>query len=147
MERNKEYENLIVCYVKENAKKVFREPSGYLKYRYLVPGSVYSQSLWDWDSWLTDIAVAKVVDADASIDYEKGCIFNFIEYIDEIGRIPVFINPTVMQPEFDEKNEKNVHKPCLAQHALFISERINDFEWLKGIFDKISLRCEKRWQR
>ena len=130
MTRNKEYENLIEKYVKENAEKVLREPSGCLKYRYLVPGSVYSQSLWDWDSWLTDMAVAGVASADNLIDYEKGCILNFLEYMDELGRIPVFISPTVMQPEFDEKNEKNIHKPCLVQHALFISERAESFEIL-----------------
>lgn len=137
MTRNKEYENLIEKYVKENAEKVFREPNGYLKHRYLVPGSVYSQSLWDWDSWLTDMAVAGVASADNLIDYEKGCILNFLEYMDELGRIPVFISPTVMQPEFDKKNEKNIHKPCLVQHALFISERAEDFEWLRNIFGKI----------
>ena len=32
MTRNKEYENLIEKYVKENAEKVFREPNGYLKH-------------------------------------------------------------------------------------------------------------------
>lgn len=137
MTRNKEYENLIEKYVKENAEKVFREPNGYLKHRYLVPGSVYSQSLWDWDSWLTDMAVAGVASADNLIDYEKGCILNFLEYMDELGRLPVFISPTVMQPEFDKKNEKNIHKPCLVQHALFISERAEDFEWLRNIFGKI----------
>ena len=32
---------------------MFREPVGNLKYKFIVPGSVYNNCLWDWDSWLT----------------------------------------------------------------------------------------------
>ena len=54
------YGELITEYVKENYRKCFREPSGYLKHRFIVPGSTYTDSLWDWDSWLTNIALRKI---------------------------------------------------------------------------------------
>ena len=49
--------NLILNYAKSNYKKMFREPDGLLKHKFIVPGAVYANSLWDWDSWLTNIAL------------------------------------------------------------------------------------------
>ena len=41
---------LIRGYALKNYKKMFREPRGLLKHKYIVPGSVYDDCLWDWDS-------------------------------------------------------------------------------------------------
>ena len=42
--------------------KMFREAEGTLKYPYLVPGSrQYAACLWDWDSWLTDMAIRQIM--------------------------------------------------------------------------------------
>ena len=65
--------NIILDYAQKNYKRMFREPDGFLKHKFIVPGSVYSNSLWDWDSWLTNIALRQFVDEDIS-EYEKGCI-------------------------------------------------------------------------
>ena len=54
---------------------MFREPDGLLKHKFIVPGAAYSNSLWDWDSWLTNIALRDFVEEDIS-EYEKGCILN-----------------------------------------------------------------------
>ena len=36
---------------------MFREPGGALKHPFLTPGSdQYADVLWDWDSWLSNIA-------------------------------------------------------------------------------------------
>ena len=72
--------NLILEYAKNNYKKMFREPDGLLKRKFIVPGAAYSDSLWDWDSWLTNIALRDFVTEDIS-EYEKGCIINFLEHI------------------------------------------------------------------
>ena len=48
---------VILEYAKNNYKKMFREADGNLKYKHIVPGSMYSNSLWDWDSWLVDVAL------------------------------------------------------------------------------------------
>lgn len=127
----------IQMYAESNYQKMFREPDGNLKYRYIVPGSMYSNSLWDWDCWLTNAALAQFVDEDIS-SYEKGCVMNFLEYVQEDGRIPITIFPKAMTPDFSRDSETNIHKPCLAQHAAFIVKRYgSDAEWLRPHFPKL----------
>lgn len=133
------YGNLIFEYAKKNYRQCFREPDRLLKYKFIVPGSSYSNSLWDWDSWLTDIALSGIAEEDIS-EYEKGCILNFLDLVDNDGRMPIWIMPDKCNvggklPNGEE--ERNIHKPCLAQHALFISEcHGNDADWLR---DKLYL--------
>lgn len=62
--------NVIVTYARDNYKKMFREPEGQLKYKFIVPGSVYGKQLWDWDSWLTNVALRQFVTEDIS-EYEN----------------------------------------------------------------------------
>ena len=63
----------VIEYAKENASKLFREPAGQLKYPFLVPGATYQRELWDWDSWLTNLALRKIGTAQELDEYEKGC--------------------------------------------------------------------------
>ena len=129
----KKYGELIVEYVQENYKRVFREPAGIMNYKYIVPGSIY-ESLWDWDSWTTNIALREVAASEDICEYEKGCVLNFLDNVDEKGRIPILITPKYTSPIYNENVDMNVHKPCLAQHALFVSEQNEDFEWLREKF-------------
>lgn len=129
--------NRILEYAKENYRKMFREPEGRLKYKFIVPGSCYDNCLWDWDSWLTDIALHQFVDTDIS-EYEKGCVLNFLEHTDAQGRIPIVILPDRTMPDFTDEKPTNIHKPCLAQHAAFIVKNNgNDIEWLRPYFDRL----------
>ena len=128
-------DNTIQEYALQNYKKMLREPEGNLKYKFLVPGSVYAQQLWDWDSWLANVAIRQFAKDDIC-EYERGCILNFLEYIDEQGRIPVVIKPDTMGPDYN-KMVANVHKPCLAQHAAFIIQQQQDAEWLRRYFKKM----------
>jgi putative isomerase len=70
-------------------------------------------------------------------EYEKGCVLNFLDKTDSIGRAPILINPQGANPRYTESIDTNVHKPCLAQHALFVSECNGDFEWLREDFSKL----------
>lgn len=128
-------DNMITEYALKNYKKMFREPNGNLKYKFIVPGSVYDEELWDWDSWLANIALRQFVKDDIS-DYEKGCILNFLEQVDEQGRIPIVIRPNEIGPDFSEK-VTNIHKPCLAQHAAFIIKQNEQFDWIRPYYDKL----------
>ncbi len=131
------YEEAIISYARKNYKKMFREPDGILKHKFIVPGSCYSNSLWDWDSWLTDIALRKISGDDDISEYEKGCIRNFCDHVDANGTMPIFIMPTWKQSGPNENCDANIHKPVLAQHALFICEEIGDYTWLADCFEKI----------
>lgn len=127
--------NIILDYAFENYKKMLREPSGALEYKYIVPGSVYSDSLWDWDCWLTNIALSEFVTEDIS-EYEIGCVLNFLNFSDEKGRIPIVLFPNSSKNSFGTE-EINIHKPCLAQHSEFIVRKNGDIEWLRPHFSKL----------
>ena len=129
--------NKILDYAKSNYTKMFREAGGYLKYKFIVPGSSYDNCLWDWDSWLTNIALRQFVTEDIS-EYEKGCVLNFLEFTDDIGRIPIVITPNLYFPHFDDSHSSNLHKPCLAQHAAFIIKNTGcDAEWIRPYFERL----------
>ena len=137
-EELKKYRDYVIYYVEGAYRKCFREPHGKFAYPCIVPGAYYSEELWDWDSWLTDIALADIQDADI-LPYEQGCVLNFLSSADSLGRIPINI---VARGEsiFDLKpgTDVNIHKPCLAQHALFVTERCGgDAGWLAGKFHVI----------
>ena len=131
------YGELILNYTKENYKKVFREPAGVMKFKYIVPGSVY-ESLWDWDSWTTNIALRSVASSEDIGEYEKGCVLNFLDKTDALGRAPILITPGGASPPYSERIDMNVHKPCLAQHALFVCEQNGDYEWIRDGFSVLT---------
>lgn len=127
------YGNLIADYTQKNYRECFREASGIMKHKFIVPGNAYSDQLWDWDSWLTDLALGEFVTDDIS-EYEKGCVLNFLEHVDEDGRTPIWIYPDGVSGDFVGEKKTNIHKPNLAQHALYISGKYG-FDWLYGKFD------------
>lgn len=127
------YGRLIFDYAQKNYRLCLREATGALKEPFIVPGSVYADELWDWDSWLTGIALFEIADEDIS-DYEKGCVLNFLDHIQDDGKIPIVIQriPGKITEYFSVS--KNSHKPCLAQHALLICQKTGSFEWLRDRF-------------
>lgn len=126
----------ILSYAKANYRKMFRESDGIIHHPFIVPGSCYDNCLWDWDSWLTNIALRQFVTDDIS-EYEKGCILNFLEHMDDQGRIPIVILPDRTMPELSTQPDTNIHKPCLAQHAAFIVRQTGEAEWLRPYFDRL----------
>lgn len=127
---------VIKTYILGNYKNNFREPSPGLPYKFLVPGCAYAQQLWDWDSWLTGVALMEI-DAEGSFEYQKGCVLDFLDHLDEQGRMPILVCQKPY-PIFElSDKETNIHKPCLAQHALAICEKYKDSSWLEKGFDKI----------
>ena len=127
----------IAEYAAQNYQKCLREPEGILQHPFIVPGSCYASELWDWDCWLTNLALRSITDAQSIAPYEKGCVLNFLEHTDAEGRMPIFVTPRKTAMTAFGPGEKNIHKPCLAQHALFISEQSGDAEWLREHFSCI----------
>ncbi len=128
--------SLILNYALNNYKKMLREPDGSLKYKFIVPGSVYSNTLWDWDCWLTDVALSQFVKEDIS-EYETGCVLNYLENMDSKGRIHIFIDGKFSKERYENWGETNIHKPCLAQHTAFIIKKYNKADWIAPYFDKL----------
>ena len=133
---------LIKEYAYKNYKKMFREPAGKLAHPYIVPGASYSDSLWDWDSWLTNIAIRQIFvnknEEKEFCRYEKGCVINFLEHTRESGCTPHLLTPVRDTIEEAPEYSSNTHKPCLAQHVAFILKSMpEDIEWFEPYIDKL----------
>lgn len=133
------YIQRIQQYIHGSYDGMYREAGENLPYPFLVPGSEqYSDVLWDWDSWLSNVALRQILlesdDPDAkehAVKYEQGCILNYLSYGGMDGWIPILI----VRGEIVEKpvqiTQENMHKPVLAQHAAFIVQQSGDAEWLR----------------
>lgn len=128
-------------------KGMYREAGGALVYPFLAPGSnQYLDMLWDWDSWLSNVALRQILlengndsDRKQAIPYEQGCVLNSLHYGGMDGWIPIWIerNAPTREEMLKKRNpwKSNMHKPTLAQHAAFIVRNMNgDAEWLREDF-------------
>lgn len=138
------YIELLKEHVYQNYKGMYREAGGAFKYPFLAPGSdQYLDELWDWDSWLTDVALRQILEDKADPDekreaakYEYGCILNFLEFGCLEGWLPISIRRTDTPERLKPENpfSQNMHKPVLAQHAAFLTHLDGDAEWLRDRF-------------
>lgn len=136
------YSALIKAHILQNYAGMFREAGGSLPYPFIAPGSAqYLDQLWDWDSWLSNIALRQAVHAgggdalEASRSYERGCVLNFLHFGSMVGRIPIVLDRSGDVYKPDDVYRHNMHKPCLAQHAAFlVREDGGDAEWLRDRF-------------
>ena len=128
----KEHRQLIKQHIYGDYKLMYRQPTGgALIYPYLTPGSrQYANVLWDWDSWLSDVALRQTLsdvgsdaDREEALVYEQGCVLNYLAYTSpDDGYMPMVVDaesdPNIIKPA--DIYHTNMHKPCLAQHAAFI---------------------------
>lgn len=118
---------------------MLREPGGALVHPFIVPGSAqYLDQLWDWDSWLTNVALRQIVletGGDAALRlYERGCILNFLSTTGWHGWMPIMLPREGAQRPADPY-ATNMHKPVIAQHAAFLVQQSGgDAEWLREHF-------------
>lgn len=126
---------------------MFRAEGGAFKYPFITPGSAqYSDILWDWDSWLSDVALRQILLEKATPDertkalkHEQGCVLNYLNYGGMDGWVPIILkrdSPKRSELKAVENTyETNMHKPCLAQHAAFLTAlNGGDAEWLRERF-------------
>lgn len=139
-------------------KGMYREAGGALKYPFLAPGSnQYLDMLWDWDSWLSNIALRQILmecgseaDRREALRYEQGCVLNSLRYGGMDGWIPIWIERDAPSRAkmLENRNpwKNNMHKPTLAQHAAFITQNMDgDAEWLREDFHKLQAFVNKYW--
>src|SRR6516162_3862166 len=55
------YRELIKTSIIRDYPGMLHEPTGALAYPFVTPGSVYAKELWDWDSWLSDVALCQIM--------------------------------------------------------------------------------------
>ena len=146
----REHRKLIKEHVYSDYKLMFKQPTGIaLKYPYITPGSrQYAAVLWDWDSWLSNVALRQILndigseaDKTEALTYEQGCVLNYLAYTSpDDGYMPMVVdaetNPDRIKPA--DIYSTNMHKPCLAQHAAFlIRENGGEAEWIRNGFGRM----------
>lgn len=81
---------LVQHHVAALANATFRQPSGVLKYPYLVPAGPYEQ-MWDWDSLFMGVAL----DEYGSRPYLAGTMKNFLDHTNTTtGEVQGCLTPT-----------------------------------------------------
>jgi len=139
------YVGIIKDNIYKDYKLMYRKGAGALKYSFLTPGSKqYSNVLWDWDSWLSDIALRQILtdvgtekDSQEAVEYEQGCVLNFLSYGNWTGYIPIVISEDskIKENKPEDIYKVNMHKPVLAQHAAFLTRnRKGNAEWIRESF-------------
>ena len=130
-EKTARFAKMLKQYIVESAGQMVREPAGLLAYPYIVPSTpdspYYSTTLWDWDSWLTGIALSQV-EADTDRPglfgrYEQGSVLNFLKMCSPEGEIPICMTEASVMTRHKDGRQRgltNMHKPVLAQQAAAI---------------------------
>ncbi|MDF2937770.1 MAG: glycoside hydrolase family 37 [Paenibacillaceae bacterium] len=136
------YIKLIREHVSKDYREMFRESGGAFAYPFLTPGSKqYSDVLWDWDSWLSNVALKQILLeqddpqlAEEAVMFERGCVLNFLSWCGKDGWIPIAVsrsgNVEGLKPA--DIYSSNMHKPVLAQHAAFLVQQSGgEAEWMR----------------
>lgn len=140
------YVDLICCHLVADYRKCFRESGVPFEYPFLTPGSrCYQDVLWDWDSWLSNVALRQILAMIGSPEsysqakpYERGCVLNFLSCCEMDGWIPISMSrgEDIAASKPANFHEHNMHKPVLAQHAAFlVQQEQGDAEWLRDRFE------------
>lgn len=140
-----QYSDIIKKNIYKDYKGMFKEAGGALKYPFITPGSAqYADVLWDWDSWLTNVALRQILlengtekDKKDAASYEQGCVLNFLSFSESDGWVPISIRRNDKRESIKPKDiyAENMHKPCLAQHAAFLTQlNGGNAEWLREKF-------------
>lgn len=150
------YKQICKDNIYKEMRGMYRKPGGALPYPFLAPGSSqYLDMLWDWDSWLSNVALRQILadkgtkaDLREALPYEQGCVLNALHYGGMDGWIPIWIerNAPSREDMLKKRNpwKSNMHKPTLAQHAAFIVRNMDgDAEWLRDDFYKLQAFVSK----
>ena len=140
---------IIKKYVFQDYKQMYKPPVGALLYPFITPGShSYANVLWDWDSWLSNVALRQILqdqgtsaDKSEAVAFEQGCVLNYLAYTDSLdGYMPMVISKGSDAAKLKPADiyGTNMHKPVIAQHAAFLTKQNNNnAEWLRSKFSRM----------
>jgi Glycosyl hydrolase family 63 C-terminal domain len=140
-----DYRQLVTSSILRDYPRMLHEPTPPLAFPFITPGSVYTNQLWDWDSWFSDVALCQImtdqgnkVDKQKMLSYGCGCVLNFLAAATPDGEIPIQILVNTRSkpvPATQSNHASNMHKPVLAQHAAFLVKLDNgNADWLRAKF-------------
>lgn len=120
----------------ELRKEVVRNPSGFIKYPYLIPAGFYSQ-LWDWDAFF----MANHFISKGEPEYMKNWVLTFVQGIDEDGYVSGCMTTEGPRKPY---HGRFAMKPFLSQGAYQYSKATGDWEWIRPIYQSLGKVIEYR---
>lgn len=137
-------EKRILSLFKEYAFKVIKEPTGKCKYHFVEPGLAYHNTLWDWDSYYSLLALNDLCDLlkdDKDFDYKKykelvaiaakGNVLNFLDFQEDNGFVPIMIRVDVDNDTYASyQNVGNANKGYLVKSCLLAAKLNNDYSFI-----------------
>ena len=105
-----------------------RPAEGFIKYDYLIPAGYYKQ-MWDWDGFFIGSHLAQ----QGKPQYLKYWVLDFAGAIDQDGYVAGCITTKGPRPLMG----RFAMKPFLAQGAVIASEGLNDYSWVKPIWENM----------
>jgi alpha,alpha-trehalase len=116
-----------VAYAKLEPQSI-RPAEGFIKYDYLIPAGYYKQ-MWDWDGFFIGSHLAQ----QGKPQYLKYWVLDFAGAIDKDGYVAGCITTKGPRPLMG----RFAMKPFLAQGAVIASEGMNDYAWVKPIWENM----------
>jgi alpha,alpha-trehalase len=105
-----------------------RPAEGFIKYDYLIPAGFYKQ-MWDWDGFFIGSHLAQ----QGKPQYLKYWVLDFAGAVDKDGYVAGCITTKGPRPLMG----RFAMKPFLAQGAVIASEGLNDYSWVKPIWENM----------
>ncbi|MFA6288925.1 MAG: trehalase family glycosidase [Opitutaceae bacterium] len=133
---------------------IYRGAQGCLNHPFLVPGGLFHDELWDWDSfWIVEglLPLNGKLDADSRqkfLVHAKGSWINFFEHQAEDGTLPIMMKAGMgdffgcTTPGGSEKNQA---KPVFAQFARTLARFTEDFDWIEPYYERLR-KFHRRWR-
>jgi putative isomerase len=140
-------------YCFQEIQRCFRPAQGNLQHPFLVPGGIFHDELWDWDSFWIVKGLGGVLDrmspelGEQFLAHARGSWLDFLDNQAANGAIPIMVKGG--EADFfgctkDSGIEFNHAKPVFGQYALDLARFLGDFTWIAPRFDGL-LHFYHRW--
>jgi len=150
----KQHSERLLDFICGQTSAIYREAQGCLRHPFLVPGGLFHDELWDWDSFWIVEGIAPLRDR---LDHESrsnflthamGSWINFFEHQTEDGALPIMMKASVgdfFASSSPGGTEKNQAKPVFAQFARGIARMAGDYRWMEPYYENLK-RFHQRWR-
>ncbi len=150
----KQHSNRLLDFIRGQTSAIYREAQGCLKHPFLVPGGLFHDELWDWDSfWIVEglLPLKEQLEPAARkkfLDHAMGSWINFFEHQADDGTVPIMMKAGMgdfFGCTTGKGSEKNQAKPVFAQFARNVTGFVGDYLWLKPYYEQLQ-KFHQRWR-
>ncbi len=150
----KRHSERLLDFICDQTSAIYREAQGCLRHPFLVPGGLFHDELWDWDSfWIVEgmVPLQYRLDPEARekfLVHAMGSWINFFEHQAADGTLPIMMKASTgdfFGCTTTGGTEKNQAKPVFAQFARAIARMTGDYRWMEPYYEKLK-KFHQRWR-